>query len=197
MGEAIRRATYEDLLAAPEHQTAELIDGRLYLQARPRVRHAQFVGSLHGALMAQHGDDQPVDAQWVILSDVELHFGDDVLVPDMAGWVASRYPYLEGDEDPQGIVVSPDWVLEVLSPSTASKDRTKKLPVYHREGVRHVWLFDPAATVLEVYARLGDGGWRLINTHDAGGICFAAPFLGVALDLDRLVRPRPPAGVSR
>ncbi len=71
----------------------------------------------------------------------------NVLVPDWAGWRRSRMPRLP---DTAYFPLAPDWICEIISPSTASLDRVKKLAIYAREGVAHAWLVDPIARTLEV-----------------------------------------------
>jgi Uma2 family endonuclease len=116
---------------------------------------------------------------WVILGEPELHLGEDVLVPDLAGWHRERMP---NARERVAFTVAPDWVCEVLSPSTKNLDRKEKLPVYAREGVRHVWLMDPRARVLEVF-RLEGAGYSLRATHSGDGHVRVGPFAAVELDL--------------
>jgi Uma2 family endonuclease len=73
-------------------------------------------------------------------------------------------------------------VCEVLSPSTVLVDRTRKLPLYHREGVAHVWLVDPLSRTLEVFRR-EPSGWLLTATHARGEVVSAEPFDAVPLGL--------------
>jgi Uma2 family endonuclease len=111
-----------------------------------------------------------------------LHLGDDVLVPDLAGWPLERMPSLP---NVTGFRLAPDWVCEVVSPSTGRLDRTKKLGVYARAEVRHAWLVDPLARTLEVY-RLEGGRWVVVDAH--GGdetVRDVEPFGGVSIDLAR------------
>lgn len=128
---------------------------------------------------------------WWIVDEPELHFGEDVLVPDLAGWRRERLP-----EWPKAAFVNlaPDWVCEVLSPSTERLDRARKLPVYARESVGHVWLVNPAARTLEVYRRDKEG-WLLLATHATDAIVRAEPFEAIELDLLKLwgeTRPSAP-----
>jgi Uma2 family endonuclease len=119
---------------------------------------------------------------WLILNEPELHFGSDVLVADVAGWRIERV----GDwSDAAYLTAAPDWVCEVLSPSTQGIDRTKKLAIYAREGVPHVWLLDPLARALEVL-RLESGRWSLTGTHDGSQPIRVAPFDAIALELGAL-----------
>src|SRR5262249_47483500 len=94
VGEPKRKPTYDDVLAAPEHLNAEIIDGELILSQRPAYRHAN-ASSVLGAdvLRAFHrpGDrDRP--GGWWILFEPELHFHEDVVIPDLAGWRRERMP---------------------------------------------------------------------------------------------------------
>src|SRR6185436_1759843 len=86
---------------------------------------------------------------WLILHEPELHFGNDVLVPDLAAWRRERMPEVPDDAY---FTLAPSWVCEMLSPSTETLDRGKKLRVYAREGVAHAWLVDPLRQSLEVLA---------------------------------------------
>ena len=78
----------------------------------------------------------------------------------------------------------------MLSPSTATLDRGRKLSLYHQEGVSHAWLLDPRAHTLEVYRR-GEGGWQLVARHGGEEVIRAEPFDAEPLELGRLWAPRP------
>jgi Uma2 family endonuclease len=147
-----RRATYEDVLNAPEHKVAEIIDGVLYLSPRPAFPHAGATTMLVSDLAGPFDRGRGGPGGWRIFVEPELHFGEDVLVPDIAGWRISRMP-----EQPTGVgtKLAPDWLCETLSPSTARLDRTKKLGIYAREGVPHVWFVEPKRQTLEVFVLRG------------------------------------------
>jgi Uma2 family endonuclease len=81
--------------------------------------------------------------------------------------------------------VVPDWVCEILSPSTASKDREVKMPIYAQYGVAHAWLVDPKRRTLEAYALEG-ATWRLIAKASDKETIAAAPFDALELDLSNL-----------
>ena len=82
--------------------------------------------------------------------------------------------------------LAPDWICEVLSPSTADLDREEKMSVYAREGGRHAWLADPIARTLEVYT-LGADGRRGEPIRQGGAdVVRAAPFDAIGLDLSAL-----------
>ena len=177
-----RPATYDDLVAIPDNLVAEIVDGELHASPRPALPHARAHSAL-GVLIGgpvDHGIGGP--GGWWILDEPELHLGPDVLVPDLAGWRRSRMP--EVPNVPFS-VLAPDWVCEVLSPSTTTLDRTKKLDIYAREHVGHAWLVDPIARTLEVLRR-EDGRWLIRATHAGSDVVGAEPFHEVDLDLRAL-----------
>ena len=179
---ARRPATYEDLVAVPDHLVAEIVDGELYTSPRPAPRHATaataLVGALHGPFDAAHGGP----GGWRILFEPELHLGNDVLVPDVAAWRRERLPNLPREAY---FPIAPDWVCEVQSPSTAALDRGKKLVVYAREGVKHAWMLDPIAETLEVLRREG-GHWTIVSTYVGTDVVRAEPFEALGLELTLL-----------
>ncbi|MBM4280023.1 MAG: Uma2 family endonuclease, partial [Deltaproteobacteria bacterium] len=81
--------------------------------------------------------------------------------------------------------LAPDWVAEVLSPSTERVDRIQKLRLYARARVGHVWLVNPILRTLEVFALDGDG-WRLASTHAGDDKTRAQPFDAIELELGNL-----------
>ena len=119
---------------------------------------------------------------WRILSEPELHLGADILVPDVAGWRRERMPRLPEEAY---FPLAPNWICEVVSPSTARMDRVKKLPIYAREGVSHAWLIDPIARTLEVL-RLEGGRWMILSTWSGLTVVRAEPFDAIDLDLSLL-----------
>jgi len=179
-GRLRRRATYDDLLKVPEPFVAEIVDGVLYASPRPALPHALAASTLDKRLAGfHHGGDGP--GGWWILYEPELHFDDDVVVPDLAGWRTERMP-----DAPHGsfATLAPDWLCEVLSASTVRLDRKKKLRVYAREGVSHVWLIDPRPRrrTLEVLTR-DQSDWTLRATYRDHDRVRAAPFDAVAIEL--------------
>ncbi|MFL5354930.1 Uma2 family endonuclease [Archangium sp.] len=174
-----RKATYADLEAVPPHLVAELVDGELYVSPRPASPHARAAGKLYSQLDGPFDQGRGGPGGWVLLFEPELHLGDDVLVPDLAGWRRERMPEMP---EVVGFTLLPDWVCEVLSPSTASLDRDKKMKVYAREGVRHLWLVDPLKQALEVYGLEG-GCWEALATHTGQARVHAEPFAPLLLEL--------------
>jgi Uma2 family endonuclease len=183
MNPARRRATYQDLLQVSDLLIAEIIDGELITSPRPALPHARATSVIRGEL-------DPFDRRlggpggpggWWILFEPELHLGTDILVPDLAGWRRERMPALENVAYSD---LAPDWVCEVVSPSTGRLDRVGKMPVYARERVEHIWLVDPLQRTLEVY-RLEGQRWVLLSSHgDVEAVC-AEPFEAIELDLSR------------
>ena len=174
-----RRATYADLVALPEHVVGEIIAGELVVSPRPAPRHAQASAILTGDLTQPFGRGRGGPGGWWILDEPELHLGGDVLVPDLAGWRRERLPALP---EAAYFDLAPDWVCEVLSPGTARLDRSRKLPIYAREKVAHVWLVDPIARTLEIY-RLEGASWLLLATHGGDEHVRAEPFAAVELEI--------------
>ncbi|MBI4700108.1 MAG: Uma2 family endonuclease [Deltaproteobacteria bacterium] len=184
MGEpARRRATYEDLIAAPPHLVAEVIGGELQLSPRPATPHALAATVLGEELGPPFRRGRGGPGGWIFVDEPELHLGGDILVPDLAGWRRERLPVVTTDEP--FFSLAPDWVCEVLSPVTAKLDRMRKLPVYAREGVRHAWLVDPVLRTLEVL-RLAGGNWLNVGAFADDDRVRAEPFDAIELELGAL-----------
>jgi Uma2 family endonuclease len=173
---------YEQLLALPENLTGEIIDGMLYAQPRPTARHGKAEGSLNirlgGAFQFGEGGGP---GGWWIIPEPEVHFVRDIVltVPDLAGWRRQRMPNLPEDHR---FEVVPDWVCEILSPSTATKDRIRKLPLYAEYKAAHAWLVDPLARTLEAYS-LREEGWLLVAAlKDDDPVC-VPPFDAISFSL--------------
>jgi len=175
-----RRATYQDVLDAPADKIAEVLNGELRLSPRPRVGHASVSSNLGVELGPPFGRGRGGPGGWLLLFEPELHLGDEILVPDYAGWRRERLPLVDG-EAPY-LTLAPDWLCEVLSPSTETMDRADKLPLYAAAGVGHVWLINPRQRTLEVL-RLHDGKWLTLAVHRDDQRVRAEPFDAIELDL--------------
>ena len=173
-------ATYDDLCEVPDHFVAEMFDGDLYAFPRPALPHANAASTLLSEIHRSFHRKGP--GGWVILIEPELHFGRDVLVPDLAGWRRTRLPRVPPDAY---LTLAPDWVCEVLSTSTEAIDRGKKLRIYARESVAHAWLLDPLAHTLEVLAH-ESGRWAQLGKHEGEAKVPAAPFGSIEIDLEAL-----------
>jgi Uma2 family endonuclease len=182
-----RTATYADIEALPEHQVGEIVDGELFVSPRPASPHA-FAYSALGTLLVsrfQWGDGGP--GGWWIVDELELHLQGNVVVPDLAGWRKERMP-----EFPvvANFTMVPDWVCEIISPSTGKLDRARKAPFYARVGVPFVWLVEPDQRTVEVL-RLVDGRYVIDAVHSEDEVVRAAPFEAGEIALTRLWIPRP------
>ena len=177
------RATYQDVLDAPPHRVAEIVDGVLHTNPRPALRHARASSSLGVKIGGPFDYDAGGPGGWWIIFEPELHLGEDILVPDLAGWRRERMPDFP---DAAYSALAPDWVCEVLSPSTRKLDLHGKRPVYAREGVAHLWLVDPADRTLEAF-ELRDGQWVLIATAKDDDPVRVRPFKAVSFRLADLL----------
>jgi Uma2 family endonuclease len=184
-----RPASYEDILALPEHVVGEIIDGELIVSPRPAPKHALSSSVLGADLNGPFQRGRGGPGGWWILDEPELHLDPDVLVPDLAGWRRERMPAL-----PQKpwFELAPDWLCEVLSPSTAIIDRTRKLRIYARNRVSWVWFVDPAARTLEAL-RLEGSEWMVALTAGGDEKARIPPFDAIELELEALWEPATPA----
>jgi Uma2 family endonuclease len=177
-------ATYQDVLDAPPNMVAEIVDGSLHLHPRPHPRHARASSRLGTALGGAFDSyDGSGPGGWLILDEPELHLGEDVLVPDLAGWRRERMPALP---ETAWFDVAPDWACEVLSPSTRALDLTGKRDAYAREGVAFLWLVDPLARTLEAFALRHDKRWTLLATLKENDVVRVQPFHEAAFPLGGL-----------
>jgi Uma2 family endonuclease len=179
---AKRNATYQDVLDAPEHMVAEILDGDLFLFPRPAPRHALATTVLMGTVLPVFHQGLGGPGGWTILFEPELHIGPDIVVPDLAGWKYERMP-----DVPETAYFSdaPDWACEVLSPSTERIDRGRKLRIYARERVSYLWLVSSIRRTLEVYTRKGQG-WSEPTIYRDEAVVHVEPFAAIELPLERL-----------
>ena len=180
---ARRRASYQDVLDAPEHMVAEIVGGILHTNPRPSLVHAYSHTSLVSRLtrlLGRGGNNGP--GGWLILLEPELHLGEDILVPDVAGWRKERMP---GPPETAYATIAPDWVCEILSPSTRTLDLGAKRDVYAREGIGHLWFVDPIAQTLEVF-ELRDGQWTLLEAATGKATVSPPPFSPATFELGDL-----------
>ncbi len=176
---------YDQLMALPETLTGEILNGQLHTQPRPSGPHGRATACLDRTIGRGYDDGEGGPGGWWIFIEPELHFVRDleVVVPDLAGWRRERMPAI-----PQGhrFEIVPDWVCEILSPSTASKDRDINMPIYAHYGVRHAWLVDPGIRTLQAF-ELRDGSWTEIGSYAGNDSVSVAPFDALTIRLRGLL----------
>lgn len=187
MGPAVARPqlTVEEFLAQSADGRVELIRGTLVEKAAPTEEHSR----------AQSGIDRRVGERfarkpgghwpggWWFYVELDLRFAQEILRPDLCGFRRERLK-----ERPAGrpVTIAPDWVCEVLSPSTAKTDRVEKLQTYFAAGVAHYWLLDPIEESLEVLRRT-DLAYALVQTAHRGQRLKPEPFDALEFSVDELL----------
>lgn len=186
MAEPLRRpAVWADLLNTSEDVKAEILAGELWMSPRPAPIHSGIQFNLSGELYGFGGKRGGSDGWWFLIEpDVRLG-PHDIVSPDLVGWRKSRVPNFPLERP---IEIVPDWVCEVLSPSNASRDRTRKADLYLRTGVPFYWLIDPEARTLEALAAEA-GRWVRLGAWADGDIARVAPFEARELEIGVLFPP--------
>jgi Uma2 family endonuclease len=172
---------YEQLLALPDHVVGEIYAGEVHASPRPSLAHADTQGELNMELRMRFGSGGR-GGGWVILTEPELHLNDDVLVPDVAAWRTERLP---DARRMKATTIAPDWVCEIASPSTATRDRTTKRDAYARGGVRYLWLVEPDAELVEAFEFNGQH-WVLLGNWSGDDVANIVPFEAADLKLSHL-----------
>lgn len=175
---------YDQLMALPAGLTGEILGGQLHTQPRPSGAHMGVESALQVELGGPFDRGRGGPGGWRILVEPEIHFVRDreVCVPDLAGWRRARLPRLPRD---QRFEIAPDWVCEILSPATESKDRQIKMPLYAYHGVRFAWLVDPLKQTLEAFASKGPD-WRPLGDWRGDAVVAVPPFHAIQLALGDL-----------
>jgi Uma2 family endonuclease len=178
-------ATIEAWLAIPHEKGAQLIRGRFVYEAMPDPLHGRSAGGLFAQLFgpfdrAKGDRDQP--GGWWLSMEADLKLGTDGVRPDLCGWRREKHPRCPRP-GPKGVVTeAPDWVCEVLSPSTTSVDLEDKRVIYHRAGVAHYWLLDFERRSLMVLRHSPEGYLYILSAFRAD-IVRAEPFDAIDLHL--------------
>jgi len=180
-----REEAWARLMQLPENEVGEIIAGELIVSPRPASPHALATSTLAMELGSPFQRGRGGPGGWWILVEPELHLGEDVLIPDLAGWRVERMPVMP---DVAAFTLAPDWVCEVVSPSTGALDRIRKMPLYAKAGVRDAWLVDPLARFLESF-RLQDGHWLRLGAWGEDERPRVEPFSAIELELRALWLP--------
>lgn len=173
MQPATAHSLYNQLLALPEGLTGEILDSQIHTRPRPTGLHTGVESALQIELGGPGGCRILVEPEVHVVRDTE------VCVPDLAGWCRGHLLQLPRD---QRFDVVPDGVCEVLSPSTESKDRPIKMPLYARYGMAFAWLLDPLKRTPEAFAPK-DGDWRTLGAWRGDDTVSVPPFKAVRLGL--------------
>jgi Uma2 family endonuclease len=180
MEPAHRIPTIADLDALPPDIKGEIIEGVMYTMTRPRGRHQRAALAVGADLRDPFDRGKGGPGGWWIVPEpgIELPNTPEI-APDVAGWRRERLLKLSEDEP---IRVVPDWVCEILSPSTRRHDLLVKKPYYARIGVGHHWLIDLSASTLTAY-RLESGRWVELGVFGDEREARIEPFEATALDV--------------
>lgn len=176
----------DDFLSREETRVAEeLIRGTVVEKAAPSSEHsraqAKLGRHLGGPFDRKPGGRQP--GGWWFFSELDVRLGGEVLRPDVCGYRRDR---LAAPPRGRAVTLAPDWVCEVLSPTTATRDRVEKLQTYFAAGVSHYWLIDPEAGSLEVLRRT-DLAYALVQTAHRGQRLRPEPFEALEFSVDVLL----------
>ncbi len=138
---------------APDGLKVELIRGMVCMAPAPVPLHQRLVQRVCARVTSAYDrtdGDGSGPGGWVIITEPELHLGErpDKSKPDLAGWRVGRATFSLSDA---AITIAPDWICEVLSPSTETYDRGTKAPVFAEHGVEWLWLIDPESRTVEVF----------------------------------------------
>ncbi len=170
------KLTYADYLALPGDERYELHDGELVLVASPNEPHQRASKRLTRQLLVveDSGLGQIYIAPFdVILSDTE------VVQPDLM-FISQEREDIITHANVQG---APDLVVEILSPSTANRDWTRKREMYAMHGVKELWIVDPEARIVWVML-LREGDFELTGVYGEGQSFSSTTLEGFTIDLD-------------
>lgn len=171
--------TYDDYLNAPEDKRYELLNGDLVAIPSPEEFH-QRVSILLGSKLVQFVVENRLGRVYHAPFDVVLS-NTDVVQPDLI-FVSNECADIITPANIQG---APDLVFEILSPSTATRDKTFKRSLYARHGIAEYWMVDLTTKTITVL-RLGEHGFEVINTYGEGGILTSPTLQGFTLSLDEI-----------
>lgn len=167
-----KQASYQDIIDLPENMVGEIIHGRLEMRPKSATRYALASSSLSAELVSSFQQGQDGAGGWWIIDEPVCHLDSHVLVPDLVGWRRQRMPALPKTAC---FKTPPDWICEILSPTTTRIDRIVKMPIYAELGINYLWLIDPVLRTLEAY-ELHDGHWLLTGAHADNESIAIAPF---------------------
>ncbi len=174
------RLTYEDYVDLPDDgRRYEILDGELEVSPSPAPKHQAVSRNL---VWIVHGHVQERGLGSVYYAPIDVILTDTSIVqPDLVFIAAAR----ESIVSSRGIEGAPDLAVEILSPWSVRRDRVAKAALYARYGIRHYWLADPDASVLEVYETEG-AEYRLVGRYEGAAKVRTAMFPDLEIDLGRV-----------
>ncbi|MGK5088319.1 Uma2 family endonuclease [Bdellovibrionota bacterium FG-2] len=179
---AKKQPTYEDLLAIPEGTRAEIINGHIETSAAKRnFGHRYVTSAMAQSINSRFGGG---DSEWIIEIEPDVQFGPNVLSPDLAGWKKARRGKINPLESL--VTVIPDWVCEILSPSSGRRDRVEKFKIYQETGVGYYWIVDPINQTIEAFANdATQAAWKRIGVWGGDEKARIEPFQDMEIALAR------------
>ena len=183
-----QKSLWEELCALPENVVGEIFNDELIVSPRPSPKHAMASTDLLTKVNHLFGGGG--EGSWLILFEPELHFAKpkqklekkNIIVPDIAGWKKERMPKLP---EAAYFELPPDWVCEVLSPSTARHDKISKIRIYAVNAIPYYWILDPINKILEVLILQGEN-YQTAMTFGENDKVSAPPFEEIELNLGDL-----------
>lgn len=142
----ITKHTIKDIYALPDGQRAELIDGDMYMMSPPGRLHqelvSQLVKSIGNYIDSNHGECKVYPAPFAVFLNADSH---TYVEPDLS-------IICDKDKlDDKGCNGAPDWVIEIVSPSSRRMDQLIKLIKYREAGVREYWIVNPEKQTILTY----------------------------------------------
>ena len=174
-----RKFTYEDYLKTPDDKRYELIEGELLMTPSPNARHQEILMNL-SARIYQHVMEKNLGK--VFVAPFDVHLDDNVFEPDILFISKDRLSII-GEKNVQG---APDFIVEILSESTAYRDTIHKKNLYARFGVKECWLVAPEDRLVEVYTLKDKGGYQLLKTYSEKDTIESQVVKGFKIDLSNI-----------
>ena len=171
-----RKFTYEDYRNTPDDVRYELLDGELVVVPAPSMFHQTTSKKLFWKLELL----EELGLGLVFYAPADVVFSDtDTLQPDIV-FISTERAHIITEQNIRG---APDLVIEILSPSTASRDRNFKRALYERHGVKEYWMVDPDAKNVTVLL-LGESGFELVGIYGEGQTLASPTLSGFRLNVD-------------
>lgn len=177
------KLTYADYVALPDDGLRhEIIDGEHYVTPSPATRHQRISRNLLH-LIQTYLDTHPIGE--ILGAPFDALLSEfDIVVPDILYLSRERVRFLT-EKNLQG---PPDLVIEILSPSTRSRDERLKRDLYERVGVQEYWLVDPLRDVILVYRR-ETSRFAAPTQFERGNVVTTGLLPGLQLPVDKVLGP--------